>query len=148
MLGSNSRNNGSCGRPSVCTPPQHSETVGVPHHDYTMHKQQHTNNWLAHQIQYNTVPVTQETHYKEHPATSSCLARAPCNAMPPPSVCSPPVHSEVVRIPHHVYTSHSQPTVRRWMTKNASCNQYPVTQEAHSQQHDTLDRCPPSSGGF
>lgn len=148
MLGS--RNQGYCGRPqqATCTPPQHSETVGVPHHAYTMHKQQHTNNWLAHQIQYNTVPVTQETRYQEHPATSACLPGPPRNPMPPPAVCSPPLHSEVVRIPHHIYTTHSQPTVRRWMTKTAGCNQYPVTQETQAQYHDTLDRCPPSSGGF
>lgn len=151
MLGSSNRNYGSCPpRQQVsCTPPQHTGSVNVPHHAYTMHKQPHTYNWLAHQVQYNAVPVSQETRYQEHPATSVCLPGPPANPMPCPTQCTPPLHSEVVNVPHHIYTAHSQPVVKRWMTKNSSCNQHPVTQETRNQYHATLDRCPPSSsGGF
>ena len=136
-----------CGT-AVCEPPQHNETVGAPHYAYTMHKQQHTNNWLAHQLQYRTVPVTQEVQYQEHPATSACLRGPPACQRAPPAVCSPPMHNESVRVPHHIYTKHSQPTVNRWMTKNVGCNRHPVTQETQYNLHSTLDSCPPSTCGF
>ena len=134
-----------CGGQPSCTPPVHSEHVNVPHHAYTMHKQVNTDNWLTHQLRYNTAPVTQEVLYMEHPASSRCLRHAPspCRRAPP-AVCNPPQHSETVRIPHHIYTQHSQPVVRRWMTHQSSCNQHPVTQETSHQPHDMLDSCPGS----
>ena len=148
------RNRCGCGAPRPsgcgvsqpsCQPPTHNETVSVPHHAYTMHKQAHTDNWLTHQLQYNIAPVTQQVSYMEHPPTSACLPRPPCpNRQPPPAVCSPPTHNETVRIPHHIYTVHSQPTIRRWMTHQASCNRAPVTQENRTTGHPTLDACPGS----
>jgi len=132
-----------------CDVPQHKETVSAPHYAYTMNKQTHTDNWLAHQMQYRTVPVTQEVHYVEHPASSACLRSppSPCRRAPP-ATCTPPLHSETVRVPHHIYTQHTQPTVRRWMSRNTGCTQHPVTQETRQQAHDVLDSCPPGSGGF
>ena len=129
-----------------CQPPQHRESVNVPHYAYTMHKQTNTDKWLEHQLRYNMAPVTQEVNYVEHPATSRCLRHAPspCRRAPP-ATCTPPVHSEMVRIPHHIYTQHSQPVTRRWMTQASSCNPHPVTQETRTQAHPSLDSCP---GGF
>jgi hypothetical protein len=134
-----------CGGPS-CRPPVHHEEVNVPHYAYTMHKQTNMDNWLTHQLRYDRVPVTQEVKYVEHPATSRCLRHPPpplrCAAR---AVCNPPVHTEMVRVPHHIYTQHSQPSTRRWMTREVGCTRHPVTQESHTQAHPLLDSCP---GGF
>jgi hypothetical protein len=66
---------------------------------------------------------------------------SPCRRAPP-AVCEPPVHSETVRVPHHIYTQHSQPVVKRWISRKVGCSGHPVTQETHSVGHPTLDSCP------
>lgn len=130
---------------AVCEPPVHHEQVGVPNHAYTLHKQQHTDNWLEHRVRNNRAPVTQEIHYMEHPSTTSCSACRPPRR-PTGGCCNPPVHSEMVNIPHHIYTKHTQPTTRRWMTHKVNANRQPVTQETLFKSHPTLDACPPGQG--
>ncbi len=126
-----------------CQPPQRHEVVHIPHYVYTMHKQNNIDNWLTHQINHNAFPVTQEVRNMEHPSTSRCLSHPPdpCRRAPP-AVCTPPLHSEQVMVPHHIYTKHSQPMVHRWMTRDVSRNPQPVTQEVRSQAHPILDSCP------
>lgn len=50
--------------------------------------------------------------------------------------CEIPQHTEMVSVPNHAYTQHTQPTT--WITKTVSYNQVPVTQTLTQQQHPTV----------
>lgn len=57
--------------------------------------------------------------------------------------CKPPVHSETVRIPHHVYTVHRQTHVARRLEHEVHTRQVPVTQEMRHNVLEGTDDCPP-----
>lgn len=64
-----------------------------------------------------------------------------CDRRVPRDCCTPPVHTETVRVPHHIYTQHQQPIVNRWLEHDIAFNEYPVTQEQQAVAHPVIDRC-------
>lgn len=55
--------------------------------------------------------------------------------------CSIPTHTETVRVPHHIYTTHQQPIVNKWVKHHVAFNEYPVTQEEQAVAHPVIERC-------
>lgn len=55
--------------------------------------------------------------------------------------CTPPLHSEQISVPHHVYTVHQQPIVKKWMTHEVQMDHVPVTQERRDVTHPTQQYC-------
>jgi len=54
---------------------------------------------------------------------------------------APPQHHEMVRVPHHIYTQHRRPIIKRWTTHDVQHRTYPVTQETRQMEHPSEDDC-------
>lgn len=62
-----------CAKPDPCAIPQHTETVTVPHHKYTLHSQTFTRRWVEHTVEGREIPVTQEQLVTSHPPQDICV---------------------------------------------------------------------------
>jgi len=74
---------------SACQAPVHSEVINVPHHIYNLHSQPVVTRWLEHDVQYNQIPVSQETRQIAHPVQERCSC-APKPACAPRPTCPRP----------------------------------------------------------
>ena len=63
---------------------------------------------------------------------------APC---PPRDPCAIPQHTDAIQVPHHVYTLHSQPIVRKWVEHRVEMRTVPVTQEQQVTSHPPQEYC-------
>lgn len=72
------------------------------------------------------------------PRAVAVVAAQPC---PKPDPCAIPQHAETIKVPHHVYTLHSQPITRRWVEHRVEMREVPVTQEQQVTAHPPQDYC-------
>lgn len=69
------------------------------------------------------------------------------------SACSIPTCNQSVRVPHHIYTVHTEPVIYKSLEHNVQYYNVPATQEVRQTQHPTRevckgDRCGSYGGGY